>query len=76
MADCDHPYFYDFPQAQHRMRPEICSLLVPTIYQDLVNHDSVLSYPNVRGMAKNLFFVKHSEPEKTVRLFVYLTLLP
>ena len=48
------------------MRPEICRLLVPTIYTDLVDHESVLSYPNVRGTTKNLFFITHKEPEAAV----------
>ena len=54
-------------QAQHRMRPEICKLLVPTIYTDLENHPTVMNYPNVDGFNKNVFFVSHSEFEKAVR---------
>ncbi len=52
---------------QHRMRPEICELLVPTIYETLENHESVLKYPTVDGVAKSLFFVSHTEPEDLVR---------
>lgn len=60
-------------QAQHRMRPEICKLLVPTIYGDLENHSSVFSYPPVKGFLKNIFFVNHSNPEEAVRfLKLYL----
>jgi hypothetical protein len=49
------------------MRPEICELLVPTIYETLENHESVLKYPTVDGVAKSLFFVSHTEPEDLVR---------
>eukprot|EP00745_Piridium_sociabile_P032107 TRINITY_DN53821_c0_g3_i1.p1 TRINITY_DN53821_c0_g3~~TRINITY_DN53821_c0_g3_i1.p1 ORF type:complete len:124 (+),score=17.04 TRINITY_DN53821_c0_g3_i1:156-527(+) len=45
------------------MRPEISSLLVPTIYPDLQNHDSVLEYPEVQGVKVNVFFLTHTEPE-------------
>lgn len=59
-------------QAQHRMRPEICKLLVPTIYSDLVNHSSVHLYPSVKGLVKNIFFINHSSPEKAVILFTLI----
>ena len=48
---------------QHRMRPEIAQLIVPSIYPTLENHSSVLEYPGVRGMASNLFFLTHTEEE-------------
>ncbi|XP_078317033.1 NFX1-type zinc finger-containing protein 1-like isoform X3 [Crassostrea virginica] len=48
---------------QHRMRPEICRLLTPAIYPSLENHPTVLTYPNVRGMKHNLFFIDHQNPE-------------
>ncbi|XP_077298367.1 NFX1-type zinc finger-containing protein 1-like [Arctopsyche grandis] len=48
---------------QHRMRPEIASLITPAIYPKLENHSSVYDYPNVLGVAKNLFFVAHEFPE-------------
>lgn len=51
---------------QHRMRPEIASLISPLIYQDLLNHPSVCNYPDVRGMAKNLFFVDHNIKEDEI----------
>ncbi|XP_054723705.1 NFX1-type zinc finger-containing protein 1-like [Uloborus diversus] len=52
---------------QHRMRPSIASLLVPHIYPDLKNHQSVFSYPNIKGMDKNMFFINHNvyETENT-----------
>jgi superfamily I DNA and/or RNA helicase len=48
---------------QHRMRPEIARLIVPSIYPTLENHASVLDYPGVRGMASNVFFLTHTEQE-------------
>jgi superfamily I DNA and/or RNA helicase len=48
---------------QHRMRPEIARLIVPSIYPTLENHASVLEYPGVRGMASNIFFLTHMEEE-------------
>lgn len=48
---------------QHRMRPEIARLIHPSIYNVLYNHESVLDYPNVHGLAKNLFFLNHNNPE-------------
>ncbi|XP_059049950.1 NFX1-type zinc finger-containing protein 1-like [Achroia grisella] len=49
---------------QHRMRPEIASLIVPHIYPDLKNHPSVNEFLPVRGMAKNLFFFTHDHKEQ------------
>lgn len=42
---------------QHRMRPEISSLLTPTIYKTLKDHPSVLNYENVRGFKHNIYFL-------------------
>ncbi|XP_041378518.1 NFX1-type zinc finger-containing protein 1-like [Gigantopelta aegis] len=50
-------------QLQHRMRPEISSLLKPHIYKTLDDHDSVFEYKNIRGMATNLFFLDHDHLE-------------
>ncbi|GBL83945.1 NFX1-type zinc finger-containing protein 1 [Araneus ventricosus] len=47
-------------EIQHRMRPEIASLLVPHIYTKLHNHESVETFEDIKGVAKNLFFVNHS----------------
>ncbi|CAL1283925.1 unnamed protein product [Larinioides sclopetarius] len=47
-------------ETQHRMRPEIASLLVPHIYPTLQNHESVMKFQNIKGVAKNIFFVNHS----------------
>ncbi|KAG8712686.1 hypothetical protein FRC11_014505, partial [Ceratobasidium sp. 423] len=48
---------------QRRMRPEISSLIRNTLYPKLQDNDRVLSYPNVRGMYKNMFFVSHDHKE-------------
>ena len=47
---------------QHRMRPEIASLL-QDIYPNLQNHSSVLEYPDVKGISSNLFFISHKYQE-------------
>ena len=52
---------------QHRMRPEIAGLIVPSIYKDLENHESVHSYENIKGVQGNVFFIKHSYPEETIQ---------
>ena len=49
---------------QHRMRPEVSRLIVPVIYPKLKDHESVKRYPNIPGMAENVFFLTHSEMEK------------
>ncbi|KAL8618663.1 hypothetical protein ACOMHN_048839 [Nucella lapillus] len=51
---------------QHRMRPEISSLLVPTIYSELKDHASVGTYPPVKGVKTSVFFLTHSQPEDTM----------
>ncbi|XP_046738512.1 NFX1-type zinc finger-containing protein 1-like [Diprion similis] len=50
---------------QHRMRPQIAKLISPSIYLTLYNHQSVLDYPAVRGLVKNLFFLNHNNHENS-----------
>ena len=50
-------------EIQHRMRPEIAGLVCPYIYPKLLNHDSVLNYGDVRGVATNMYFFDHTYPE-------------
>lgn len=50
-------------QVQHRMRPEICELLTPNIYDTLINHPSVTKLPNVKGMPMNVQFFDHKVHE-------------
>ncbi|TVY70248.1 NFX1-type zinc finger-containing protein 1 [Fusarium oxysporum f. sp. cubense] len=47
---------------QRRMRPEI-SQLISTVYPELQDHPSVLSYPDVVGMRHNVFWLDHNQPE-------------
>ena len=65
---------------QRRMRPDISTLvrylttrilstlqLTPprhALYPNLQDNDHVLSYPPVRGIAQNVFFIDHSHPER------------
>ena len=51
-------------EVQHRMRPEIASIVGNHIYERLLNHESVLNYGLIKGVSKNLFFVSHYRPEK------------
>ena len=50
-------------QTQHRMRPEIAGLVCPSIYPTLDNHESVLKYEHIKGVATNLHFFNHKHPE-------------
>lgn len=56
----------DVLKVQHRMRPEIVNLIVPAIYPELLNHNSVLQYEKIRGMLNSVFFITHSHPEEEV----------
>ena len=49
---------------QHRMRPEIADLVRHHIYDELHDHSIVQSYPKVKGVSSNLFFIQHKELEK------------
>ena len=53
-------------EVQHRMRPEIASLICPSIYEKLINHDDVEHYEHVKGVGKDLFFIDHNHPEKII----------
>ncbi|XP_063233035.1 NFX1-type zinc finger-containing protein 1-like [Bacillus rossius redtenbacheri] len=53
-------------KVQHRMRPEIAQLIVPAVYPELRNHESVGAYEHVQGTTKSLFFVAHNHPEEEV----------
>lgn len=52
---------------QHRMRPEIASLIVPAIYPHLENHLSVYTRDKIRGVTSNLYFITHNNFEDEVR---------
>ncbi|GLB37649.1 putative P-loop containing nucleoside triphosphate hydrolase protein [Lyophyllum shimeji] len=48
---------------QRRMRPAISNLIRHTLYPQLVDHELVKTYPDVRGFAKNVFFLSHNHRE-------------
>ncbi|XP_001949970.2 NFX1-type zinc finger-containing protein 1 [Acyrthosiphon pisum] len=51
---------------QHRMRPEIASLITPSIYNELKNHISVHNREHIRGVTKDVFFLNHNLYENEV----------
>lgn len=52
---------------QHRMRPEISSLIHPSIYSNLNDHVTVTQYDHILGVAKDLFVIDHDNLEKPNR---------
>ena len=52
-------------ELQHRMRPEIATLLRPHFYERLLDHNSVRGYGSIKGVQKNMFFIDHDFPEKS-----------
>ncbi|XP_070575227.1 NFX1-type zinc finger-containing protein 1-like [Ptychodera flava] len=53
---------YNTLNIQHRMRPEIASLM-KHIYSDLENHPSVEAYDDIMGVSSNIYFVNHEQQE-------------
>ncbi|XP_063233033.1 NFX1-type zinc finger-containing protein 1-like isoform X1 [Bacillus rossius redtenbacheri] len=53
-------------KVQHRMRPEIARLIVPTIYPELRNDETVHRYEKILGVDKSLFFITHNHHEDKV----------
>lgn len=53
-------------EVQHRMSPEICQLITPSIYRNLQNHESVYNHTDIEGMSRNLFFIDHCNQESTI----------
>ena len=51
---------------QHRMRPEVASLICPAIYQNLQNGKIAVEngQHNIAGVGHSLFFLDHAHPEK------------
>ncbi|XP_060863746.1 NFX1-type zinc finger-containing protein 1-like [Metopolophium dirhodum] len=64
MVNSDVPYYA--LNEQHRMRPEVSSLITPVIYPNLLNHSSVLNRPHIRGVTKDIFFINHTNFETEV----------
>lgn len=50
---------------QHRMRPEIAKLM-KHIYKKLENHEPVKNYEDIKGVSKNIFFIKHEQAEALI----------
>lgn len=48
---------------QHRMRPEIASLVKDLTYPDLENAEKTENRPALRGLQNNVIFVSHKHPE-------------
>ncbi|KAL4063833.1 P-loop containing nucleoside triphosphate hydrolase protein [Scleroderma citrinum] len=48
---------------QHRMRPEISSLIRELTYPDLVDAPGTQNRENIRGVQSNVIFVDHNHPE-------------
>ncbi|KAJ7333532.1 NFX1-type zinc finger-containing protein 1 [Desmophyllum pertusum] len=49
---------------QHRMRPEISKMLDHIYFEPkLENHESVMNFGSIKGVARNAFFVDHEETE-------------
>lgn len=46
------------------MRPEISRLIRPSIYLELIDHESVFQYPPVRGIDHCLYFIHHTHKEE------------
>lgn len=53
---------------QHRMRPEISSMIRHLTYPDLTDAPSTLKRANLRGFRDNLIFVNHSYPETELNI--------
>lgn len=51
---------------QHRMRPEISSLIRKLTYPDLVDDSSTMGRPDLRGFQDNIIFMNHNEPEDKI----------
>ncbi|KAL6302615.1 P-loop containing nucleoside triphosphate hydrolase protein [Sparassis latifolia] len=56
-------YPHETLSQQHRMRPEISSLIRALTYPDLVDADSTKNRPNIRGLQDDIVFINHSFPE-------------
>ena len=52
---------------QHRMRPEISSMIRHLTYPDLTDAKSTLNRANLRGFRDNVIFVNHSHPETELK---------
>ncbi|XP_065332254.1 NFX1-type zinc finger-containing protein 1-like isoform X1 [Cloeon dipterum] len=51
-------------EVQHRMAPEIAALIVPAVYEKLLNAYNVKQYARVKGICKRLYFIDHQNFEE------------
>ncbi|XP_071958540.1 NFX1-type zinc finger-containing protein 1-like [Antedon mediterranea] len=51
---------------QHRMRPEISSIMKNYFYTGLLDAPNVLQYGNIKGVSSNMFFIEHNQLETAV----------
>ncbi|XP_071957433.1 NFX1-type zinc finger-containing protein 1-like [Antedon mediterranea] len=51
---------------QHRMRPEISSIMKNYFYTGLLDAPNVLQYGNIKGVSNNMFFIEHNQLETAV----------
>ena len=63
ITDPDSDLPYDTLQTQRRMDPSISDLVRNTLYPRLIDHESVLEYPEISGMRKRLYWLDHKQPE-------------
>jgi superfamily I DNA and/or RNA helicase len=52
---------------QHRMRPEISTLVRELTYPELVDAETTKARPNIRGFSDNVIFVNHDRSEEEDR---------
>lgn len=52
---------------QHRMRPEISSLVRSLTYPELIDAPKTKGRPNLRGFQNDLIFVDHRQPEDEIK---------
>lgn len=50
-------------EVQHRMRPSISDFIRQQTYENLVDHESVKHYPDVKGVCENVIFIDHDREE-------------
>ena len=53
-------------KCQHRMRPEISTLMRHFYNEPILDHESVMKFENIIGLKKNVFFLSHKQPERKV----------
>ena len=65
---------YERLRLQHRMRPEISKMLEHIYFNPkLENHESVMNFENIKGVARNMYFVDHAQSEVSERFFLYMS---